>query len=226
MKEFLWYLTLPLNRMGSSNMLTTFDLDNDMILGLYYLMEIYHLRFYHIIYGSWEWISLSQGEDGEYLSGDQIKELEPDVEKFNKHKSNFEKGILPEGYVKANNLEPKKPEQEEFQYKGKFGWLSPTGEFVVSDWGEHEGSAYDIICEKGFEEEYDKWSDSDDSGRLELARDYLCEVKGWVLIHNPSMDGGYIVTNLKPMTKKQKEFLYSYFMEIGNGVRASMYIED
>lgn len=34
MKEFLWYLTLPLNKMGSSNMLTMFDLDNDMRLGL------------------------------------------------------------------------------------------------------------------------------------------------------------------------------------------------
>ena len=103
MKEFLYYLTLPLNKMGGSNMLTMFDLDNDMRLGLYYLMEIYHLGFHHITRGSWEWISLSQGEDGKYLSGDQIKELEPDVEKFNKHKSDFEKGILPEGYVKANN---------------------------------------------------------------------------------------------------------------------------
>lgn len=223
MKEFLYYLTLPLNKMGGSNMLTLFDLDNDMRLGLYYLMEIYHLGFHHITHGSWEWISLSQGEDGEYLSGDQIKELEPDVEKFNKHKSDFEKGILPEGYVKANNPEPEKPKHEEFQYKGKFGWLSPTGEFVVSDWGEHEGSAFDILCEKGFEDEYDEW---DGHSELRLARDFLCEVKGWVLIHNPGMDGGYIVTNINPMTKKQKEFLYDYFMAIGNGMRASMYIED
>lgn len=223
MKEFLYYLTLPLNKMGGSNMLTTFDLDNDMRLGLYYLMEIYHLGFHHITRGSWEWISLSQGEDGEYLSGDQIKELEPDVEKFNKHKSDFEKGILPEGYVKANNPEPDKPKHEEFQYKGKFGWLSPTGEFVVSDWGEHEGSAFDTLCEKGFEDEYDEW---DGHNELRLARDFLCEVKGWILIHNPGMDGGYIVTNIKPMTKKQKEFLYDYFMAVGNDMRASMYIEE
>lgn len=204
-------------------MLTLFDLDNDMRLGLYYLMEIYHLGFHHITHGSWEGISLSQGEGGEYLSGDQIKELEPDMEKYNKHKSDFEKGILPEGYVKANNPESEKPEHEEFQYKDKFGWLSPTGEFIVSDWGEHEGSAYDIICEKGFEDEYDEWDGHDELG---LAKDYLCEVKGWVLIHNPSMDGGHVVTNIKPMTKRQKEFLYDYFMAIGNGTRACMYIEE
>lgn len=222
MKEFLYYLTLPLNKMGGSNMLTTFDLDNDMRLGLYYLMEIYHLGFHYIVRGDWEWIALSQGEDGEHLSGNQIKELEPDVEKYNKHKSDFEKGILPEGYVKANNPEPEKPKVEEFKYKGKFGWLSPTGEFIASDWGEHEGSAYDILCEKGFEDEYNEWEDR----VLRLARDFLSEVKGWVLIHNPSMDGGYIVTNTKPMTKKQKEFLYDYFMALGNGMRASMYVED
>lgn len=223
MKEFLHYLTLPLNKMGGSNMLTMFDLDNDMRLGLYYLMEIYHLGFHHVTRGDWEWISLSQGENGEYLSGDQIKELEPDAEKYNKHKSDFENGILPEGYVKANNPQPEKPKVEKFKYKGKFGWLSPTGEFIVSDWGEHEGSAYLLICTRGFEDEYDEWDGHDG---LRLARDYLCEVKGWVLIHNPSLSGGYIVTNIKPITKKQKEFLYDYFIALGNVTRASMYIED
>ena len=223
MKEFLWYLTLPLNKMGGSNVLTMFDLDNDMRLGLYYVMEIYGLGFHHITRGSWEWIALSKGEDGNHLSGNEILELEPDLEKYNKHKSDFEKGILPDGYVKANNPEPEKPKAEEFKYKGKFGWLSPTGEFIVSDWGEHEGSAYDIICEKRLENEYDEW---DGHNVLRLARDFLSEVKGWVLIHNPSMDGGYIVTHIKPLTKKQKEFLFDYFTAIGNSMRASMYIDE
>ena len=223
MKEFLYYLTLPMYKMGGSNMLPAFDLNMDMRLGLYYLMEIYHLGVSYFTRGNWEWISVSQGEGCAYLSGDQISELTPDMEKYNKHKSDFEKGILPEAYKKMQNLESEKSKTEEFKYKGKFGWLSPTGEFIASDWGEHEGSAFDILCEKGFEDEYDEW---DGHNELRLARDFLSEVKGWVLIHNPSMDGGYIVTNIKPMTKKQKEFLYDYFIALGNGMRASMYVED
>lgn len=135
----------------------------------------------------------------------------------------FREAIKAKLLEEVNELLKAATKHEEFQYKGKFGWLSPTGEFVVSDWGEHEGSAFDILCEKGFEDEYDEW---DGHEELRLARDFLCEVKGWVLIHNPGMDGGYIVTNIKPMTKKQKEFLYDYFMAVGNGMRASMYIED
>lgn len=222
MKEFLYYLTLPLNKMGGSNILTMFDLDSDMRLGLYYVMEVYGLGFHHITRGSWEWIALSKGEDGKHLSGNEILELEPDLEKYNKHKSDFEKGILPEGYVKGSNPEPEKPEKE-FQYTGKFGWLSPTGDFIVSEWGRHEADAEKIIKAKGFIEEYEEWLMSQPIGE---AREYLSEVKGYTLIHNPSMDGGYIVTNIKPLTKKQKEFLYDYFTAIGNGMRASMYMDD
>ena len=54
----------------------------------------------------------------------------------------------------------------------------------------------------------------------------MSEVKGYCLIHNPAMDGGYIVTHIKPHTKKQREFLYNYFAEMGNMARASMYLEE
>ena len=89
-------------------------------------------------------------------------------------------------------------------------------------YGTHEGSAIEIIQKNGWVDEYEKR----DYEILNLARDYLCGVKGYVLIQNPSMDGGYIVTNMKPLTKKQKEFLYDYFMAVGNSARANHYMED
>lgn len=225
-KEFKYYLTLPFSVMRNSNMIPLYQLDNDVRLGLYYLMNIYGLGFHFCTHGSWEWICLSKGEDGKYLNKDQILELEPDIEMYNKLKDEFDRGIFPEGYTKAQEkIEDDNPQIKEFEYKGKFGWLSPSGRYTVGDWGCHEEDAHKIIKAKGFEEDYEKWLMLD-STTVGEAREYLSEVKGYVLIHNPSLDGGYIVTNVKPFTKKQKEFLYDYFMAIGNSMRASMYIED
>lgn len=224
-KDFDYYINLPLRTMGGSNMITAMDLDDDMRLGLYYLMQVYNLGFHHYVRADWEWISLSQGEDGKYLSGNEIIALPMDEEIFNKLKLDFERGIYPEGYKGNKNIN-KPPVEPEFAYTGKFGWLSPSGEFTVSDWGEHEGSAFDIIEEKGFEDDYDKWDGPYGDSDLRLARDYLCYEKGYVLIHNPSLSGGYEVTDIKPLTKKQKEFLYDYFMAVGLALRASHYIEE
>ena len=55
---------------------------------------------------------------------------------------------------------------------------------------------------------------------MRLYRDFLTEVKGYCLIHNPSGTGGYIVTNIKELTKKQREFLYDYFMDMGDRLEA------
>lgn len=224
MKEFNWYLTLPLSIMKNSNMLPVYQLDNDVRLGLYYLMSVYGLGYHHCTRGSWEWICLSKGEDGEYLNREKILELEPDVEVYNRLKDEFDRGILPEGYVKAQeDIEEKNPQVKEFEYKEKFGWLSPTGEFTPGDWGHHETEAEKIIKDKGFYSEYEDWLMNETIGE---ARDYLSSVKGYVLIHNPSLDGGYVVTHTKPLTKKQREFLYDYFVAIGNIMRASSYLEE
>lgn len=207
--------------MGGSNILPIMDVDNEMRLALYYIMEIYDLGFHHCVHGSWEWIMLSKGEKSNCLSGDAIFELTPDMEKYNKHKRDFENGIYPPGFI-AMQQQNNNTKDKEFEYTGKFGWLSPLGKFLESEYGTHEGSAIEIIQKNGWVADYDKW----DNDILKLARDYLCNVKGYVLIHNPSMDGGYIVTNTKPLTKKQKEFLYDYFMAVGNSARANHYMED
>ena len=88
---------------------------------------------------------------------------------------------------------------------------------------EHEEAAERIIEKSGFGDEYEDWLMSNGEGVT--CRDFLSEVKGYCLIHNPAGYGGYIVSNVKPLTKKQKEFLYGYFMDIGDKFKADQYMD-
>lgn len=82
--------------------------------------------------------------------------------------------------------------------------MSPTGDFIESPFGTHEESASEICRSKGFNDEYRKWRDENKDAYVHLKRDFLQEVKGYCLIHNPYGYGGYIVTNMRNLTKKQK----------------------
>lgn len=86
----------------------------------------------------------------------------------------------------------------------------------------------EMICErKGFVDEYWKWvKENGDNEIGHLMRDFLSEVKGYCLIHNPTGCGGYIVTNMKSLTKRQKEFLYGYFMDMGDRFKAEQFIKE
>ena len=57
-----------------------------------------------------------------------------------------------------------------------------------------------------------------------MKRDFLMERKGYALIHNPSGDGGYVVTSRVKLTKAQREFLYDYFLSMGDRFKAEQYI--
>lgn len=85
-----------------------------------------------------------------------------------------------------------------------------------------------MICErKGFVDEYWKWVKENGDNKIgHLMRDFLSEVKGYCLIHNPTGCGGYIVTNMKSLTKRQKEFLYGYFMDMGDRFKAEQFIKE
>ena len=86
----------------------------------------------------------------------------------------------------------------------------------------------EMICErKGFVDEYWKWvKENGDNEIGHLMRDFLSEVKGYCLIHNPTGCGGYIVTNMKSLSKRQKEFLYGYFMDMGDRFKAEQFIKE
>lgn len=133
-------------------------------------------------------------------------------EEFDKLFCDLQNGILPG----VTHEKPKKDSQP-------FGWLSPAGKFTEGDFAEHEEVAERIIEKSGFGEEYENWLM--DNGEGVTCRDFLANVKGYCLIHNPSGYGGYIVSNSKPLTKKQKEFLYGYFIDIGDKFKADQYID-
>lgn len=64
-----------------------------------------------------------------------------------------------------------------------------------------------------------------DMVEIRMNPDFLSEVKGYCLIHNPSGYTGYIVTNMKNLTKQQKEFLYGYFMDMGDRFKAEQFVD-
>lgn len=211
-KGFHYYLQLVYGKLRNTNMIPLNELNEEVKLGLYYVMEIFDLGFSESGHGTWRWVMLKDGENGKALMTKEIVKREINMEKLMKHIHDFNNGILPNAATKKE--EPKKTSQP-------FGWLSPTGDFTEGDWGEHESVAYEIIKKKKFDEEYEDY-DSITGG----ARDFLSEVKGYVLIHNPCADGGYIVSHVKPLTKKQKEFLYGYFMDLGDKWKAEQYLDD
>lgn len=210
-KGFHYYLQLIYGKLRSTNMIPLHEVNEEVQIGLYYVMEIFDLGFSQCEHGAWRWVMLKDGESGKGLMTKEIVAREVNVEKLMKHINDFNNGILPN--QNQEKEEPKKTSQP-------FGWLSPTGDFTEGDWGEHETVAYNIIKEKRFYEEYKK------NSIVDTARDFLSEVKGYVLIHNPGGFGGYIVSHVKPLTKKQKEFLYGYFMDIGDSWKAEQYLDD
>ena len=210
-KGIVYYFHLVWKALGNSNYIDASLLNDDLRIGIYYVMSVYHLGFSEAEMGTWRIIMLKDSEDGGGLKYEDIVARGMDDDIFHKLYEEFNEGKLPE-------IKKEKAKKE----SQPFGWLSPTGEFTEGDWCEHEEVAEEIVEKKGFYKEYREWRKTDYS---RLCRDFLSEVKGYCLIHNPSMNGGYIVSNIKPLTKKQKEFLYGYFMDIGDRFKAEQYVE-
>ena len=213
-KGFYHYILLALQKLKNTNMILPLDLNEDMKIGLFYIMEIYDLKLSRFERGDWLWFMLIEEGSNKGLKAEDITVRPINTEKLVKHMTDCANGILPNQVQEEEK--PKKTSQP-------FGWLSPTGDFTEGDFGEHEEVAEQIIAKKRFDTEY---KDKVCEYGLYTARDFLSEVKGYVLIHNPSGDGGYIVSHVKPLTKKQKEFLYGYFMDLGDKWKAEQYLED
>lgn len=221
-KGFIYYFHIVWDALGSKNFIDAVELQRnpDLRIGLYYVLDCYGLGFSEMEWGTCRMLLLKNGEKGEALNYEKIIEREIDMNKFEKHFTEFQNGIMPNA-----KEEQEAAGQQETELK-EFGWLSPTGEFTESPFGHHEESA-EMICEKnGFTEEYWEWvKETGDNEIGHLMRDFIAEVKGYCLIHNPTGCGGYIVTNMRNLTKKQKEFLYGYFMDMGDRFKAEQFIE-
>ena len=213
-RSMTWYFNRVWNEVIDSNMIPAMDMDEDLKIGMYYVMECYGLSFSNFKRGSWSWFSLVDPKTQESLTYKQIIERPFDDEKFKKLLEDFDKGILPgDGYRELN---------KDKKYKSQpYGILAPNGKFFEGEFGEHEQTAFSI-CEDR------QWTQEFFNSNYKSSADFLVFEKNYVIIHNPTGDGGYIVTNNphKRMTKKQKEFLYDYFYEMGDTLTAKEYLEE
>lgn len=216
-RGFHYYVNRVWNALSHSNFIAASDLDNDMRIGLYYVMKMFHLGFSIKQRGDWRMAMLCNGEQGHGLTYKEIIELPLDTDVLMQLRQEFDAGKLPgPDEEDESDSTPKKSSQP-------FGWLSPTGVFTEGDFGDHEKVAYDIIRDLGFRDEFRQYQPATKYGVG--ARDFLSEVKGYCLIHNPNaLSGGYIVTNVKPLTKQQREFLYGYFMDMGDRFGAERFM--
>lgn len=218
-KGFVYYIHLVWAMLGDSNFIDAKQITPDVRIGLYYVMKLYHLGFSERMWGSCCFITLHEGEDGPALNAKEIIALKMDMACLGELLEDFKAGKLPgpssEKQDRAATTET--PECD-------FGWVTPAGDFIASPWGQHEESAEAICTERGFEKDYRAWRDVGED-RI-LYRDYLIMSRGYCLIHNPSLDGGFIVTHEKALTKKQREFLYDFFIDRGDRMRAEMFFQD
>ena len=232
-KNIIYYIHLVWDELDKTNMIFPFKLTPDLRIGLFYVMELYGLKFKSNTWGNDSFITLHKDgvKDGTALGYKDIISIDMDMGKLKYHMEKFNQGILPP--YDEDKKESKEMKSEPKVESQPYGWLSPTGEFTESDWGTHEDAAQEIVNKKGFEEEYRKWNKYQEekykdvnSKRIALHRDFLVEVKGYVIIHNPCLIGNYIVTYVKDLTKKQKDFLYGYFIDMGDRLTAETYLED
>jgi len=97
----------------------------------------------------------------------------------------------------------------------RFGWLNPDGKFYpVALHHELWASKY---VHKYLGKDYysqDHWGFGD----------YL-EKRGWILLHNPIGGRARINGCYRKLTKRQKEFLYDYFLKDGQEDEAKAVLE-
>lgn len=165
--------------------------------------EYYNVRLHESGWGTWRWLGIHDLQ-GNNLSFDEIHE---------------KLGI---NTNEEKTISAPSEEEEKMQKYDNFGYVAPDGTFFPSDFGTHEAKAWAIIKAGGFKNSFNDWKRTsvDASG---LARDFLINEKGYCLIHNPLMDGGYIVSQSpsKNLTKEQRETLYDYFTENGDSYLAN-----
>lgn len=212
-KGILYYFNLVWNSLKRKNYIDALELDRELRIGLYYVMTVFHLGFSEMEWGTCRMLMLKNGEDGPALKYDDIVALPVDEEALRRLSDDFDAGKLP-----GTDIEKKAPPKS----SQPFGWLAPGGQFTDGDLGEHEEAARAIIERSGFLDEFHEGSQRNGW----TCRDFLSEVKGYCLIHNPTGSGGYIVSHRKPLTKRQREFLYGYFMDLGDRFKAEQFVEE
>ncbi|MBE6005511.1 MAG: hypothetical protein E7232_15860 [Lachnospiraceae bacterium] len=92
------------------------------------------------------------------------------------------------------------------------GWISPDGTFTPYEWGEHTEGAVEIINKNGWYHEFCERYCANE-------RDFLCD-KGYCLLHDPGKNN-ISATHIRPLTTRQRDFLYGYFIDLGDHKKAN-----
>jgi hypothetical protein len=100
-------------------------------------------------------------------------------------------------------------DKEKSETQQEYGWLSPNGKFYPVEFGGHQSWASQYLLKEGDLKEEDP-----------CAGDILIE-RGWILLHNPCLNNIQVTKSNKNYTKKQKDFLYDYFIKYGMGNKAN-----
>lgn len=145
----------------------------------------------------------------EYLDLPEYKQQELDEEyyaRYEEHLFHLEPNAI------ANTLLTSFIERQHNQIEDEedYGWLEPDGTFHPIPWGEHEIWAGNHI-KKHFQKEYEV----EEKNRKEPLSwgDFLIN-RNWILLHSPAQ--GIAKPTKQPTrqyTKRQKEFLYDYYMK-------------
>lgn len=216
-KGFTYYFYYFTRVMKNSNFICLPDLNDDLRYCIYYLMKCFPIAFsVDDIRGI---LLLKNTETDELLSSEGILDMVSNIDDEKLEDCIHE--FLNEGLPDIYQSEPSKVEYREY------GWLSPTGDYYEAKFGEHEKEARNIIERSNWIEEYNDWlcSTLPDSCYSDYGN-FLTSVKGYALINDPSGLCRYLVSNHKPLTKEQKDFLYGFFIDMGMTNRAESYLED
>lgn len=194
------------------------------------------------------WVYLNHFKDDDILTGEYIYNyglMSPEMKKcvgmvfdhenyiqkvvsmsFENLKVLYDKQILEEKQLEEKYpgivIFPKK--KEVIKQKYAYGWVAPDGKFYEVQWGKHQEWAYEWIVSHVNDPELKNFNRLMDN----KAGDYLLE-RGWVLIHNPNPKR---ITPLiqrnetKRFTRKQKIFLFDYYMNIGKKRKAKEIMDD
>lgn len=99
-----------------------------------------------------------------------------------------------------------------------YGWLAPDGTFYPVEFAEHQSWAWKKLKDLKAIEGHEL-----NTGRC---GDKLVDM-GWALLHNPGMGTAFVTSSdTKPLTKRQKEFLFDYYTKRNKHEKARAYLDE
>lgn len=224
-KGYIYYINLVWNLLRADKYIPLKLLDEDSCIGIYLVMVLFNLNLEEI----------NKDNDTYYILTDEYH-YPQDYSSITSKQINFNKlnKILDfEKTAQISNM----PQVKKYSYKNlrelltidkeQYGWLSPTGEFFPGEYGYHILLGKGIIRDnEELKKEYLEWRINSFKKSVPWDTSAFLIYKGYILIDRPDPKEPIVVTNGFRITKKQKDFLYDYFSNLGDYKRANSFMED